>query len=376
MYPTADWDGATSFQMVEYCTMPNGTGGILIQGRCDTRVEPPTFWSLVHKEFVSMLTSPSSWCLSFFVAFVYSYVTSDWLREKLENGCLGCCFKCLSGAPGQTVALLLFWAGISSWYFDWPFPIPEVHFVTVQALGCQLPAWPPMQWVLNLAAVLLLCLIWFTCFRTYFLYNVLAPLIVLVLAWAVVSHWYFDWPDMANPLSPPPMRSHPFLAHKIPQWPPMQWGLNGLAVLLLAMIICPCLRQFIAGIVATVGGVAMAVFNSASLLVWGGCGFLSSAEGAAGAALGATEGALGLEGMAGAASAGLAGVESAAATVEGAFGAEAAAVSDAVAGVVATVESVTAAEAAAAAAAAEAAAGVGFEGVGAVVLLDALCVVQ
>jgi len=339
-------------------------------------VEPPTFWSLIRKEFVGMLTSPSSWCLSLFVAFVYSYVSSDWLREKLENGCLGCCFKCLSGAPGQTVALLLFWAGISSWYFDWPFPSPEVHWVTAQALGCQLPAWAPMQWVLNLAAVLLLCLIWFTCFRTYFLSNVLAPLIVLVLAWAVVSHWYFDWPDLAKPLSPPPMRSVPFIGHKIPQWPPMQWALNGLAVLLLAMIICPCLRQFVAGIVATVGGVAMTLFNSASLLVWGGCGFLTGAEGAAGAAIGATEGALGLEGVAGAVGAGLAGVESAAATVEGAFGAEAAAVSDAAAGVIATVESVSAAEAAAAAAAAEAAAGVGFEGVGAIVLMDALCVVQ
>jgi len=375
-YPTADWDGASSFQMVEYCTLPNGSGGILIQGHCDSRVEPPTFWSLVRQEFVGMCTSPSSWCLSLFVAFVYSYVTSDWLRDKLENGCLGFCFKCLSGAPGQTLALFFCWVGISAWYFDWPFPSPEVHWVAVETLGCSVPAWAPMQWVLNLAAVLLLCLIWFTCFRTYFLSNVLAPLIVLVLAWAVVSHWYFDWPDLANPLSTPPMRSVPFIAHKIPQWPPMQWTLNGLAVLLLAMIICPCLRQFVTGIVVAVGGIAMALFNSASLLVWGGCGFLTGVEGAAGAAVGATEGVLGVEGVAGAVGAGLAGVESAAATVEGAFGAEAVAVSDAAAGVIATVESVTAAEAATAAVAAEAAAGAGFEGVGAIVLMDTLCIVQ
>lgn len=80
--PTANWDGASSYQIAVSCTLFNGTSGVMIGGQCMAGIEIPTTWSVVKREIPKLLSSPRSWLCSLSVALIYTYVTSSWLRGK------------------------------------------------------------------------------------------------------------------------------------------------------------------------------------------------------------------------------------------------------------------------------------------------------
>ncbi|CAK0820068.1 unnamed protein product, partial [Prorocentrum cordatum] len=52
LFPQSTRDGAASFQIARFCSVPDGTRGILIEGECNTDIQPPTFWALASSELL------------------------------------------------------------------------------------------------------------------------------------------------------------------------------------------------------------------------------------------------------------------------------------------------------------------------------------
>jgi len=102
--PSADWDGASSFQIAVGCNMHNGSSGILIAGRCHLGIEVPSAWSIARAEVPLMLSSPYSWSCSLTVALLYTYLMSPWFRGAVKPAVNPLC------APVRGVVRWL-WAG-------------------------------------------------------------------------------------------------------------------------------------------------------------------------------------------------------------------------------------------------------------------------
>lgn len=362
--PAAHWDQASSWQIARYCTAPNGSHGYVISDECDTNIEPPTWSLLVKRGIWTMLLSPVSWMVSLFVAVVYAYVSSIWFRrlmqmcQDLQLG--GCCTKAcghmMFSVVWQTIAVVVGWAILSRYYFGWPHvrhPLAVPEMMEVPLMGVHLPSWPASQWAFNLASIFMLCLV-IPQIRRRILEDVVPQILVLSIAWGVASAWFFGWPDFYSwPPRPPPMKADPIFG-MVPQFPPMAWALDMLAMLLLVLIVCPCLRVYVAEAIAGLGVLVMTCFNSAATAIFGAATGVEAVVGTGTAAVAGVEGAAGT--VATAVLAVETGVSAAAAAVDSAVATEAAAAADAVTAFLATLESTVAAEAAAASTAAAAAA--------------------
>jgi hypothetical protein len=82
--PTADVDGASSYQLLQNCQAKNGTAGIVIGGKCDTQIQIPSYGFLFLQEAGELLTSPVSWLFTFAVVFLYTWIMSAWFRSQLK----------------------------------------------------------------------------------------------------------------------------------------------------------------------------------------------------------------------------------------------------------------------------------------------------
>lgn len=80
--PTDTRDGASSYQIAEYCRLYNGTEGVIVGGECTLGIHVPTVWGTVHTEGLQMFLSPRNWLCSLTVALLYTYLTSSWVQEK------------------------------------------------------------------------------------------------------------------------------------------------------------------------------------------------------------------------------------------------------------------------------------------------------
>lgn len=368
--PAADWDQASSWQIARYCSAPNGTQGYFIGGGCNTNIQPPSWSVLVKRSIWTMVLSPASWVVSLFVALVYAYVSSVWLQRivqmckdaELGGCCTKACGRAMCSVALQASLVLVGWAVLSRCYFGWPVLLhPQAAPPMLSTpLGVQLPAWPPSQWAFNLASVLVLCMV-FPPVRRRILEDVVPQILALVVAWAVASSWLFGWPDFYSwPPRPPPTKVDPLLG-VVPKLPPMAWALDLLALFLLVLIVCPCLRVYVAEAIAGLGVLVMTCFNNLASLVFGATTGVEAVVGTGAAAVAGAEGAAGA--LANAALAVETGASAAAAAVDSAVATEAAAAADAIAAFLATVESTVAAEAAASSAAAVAAAQAASSGV-------------
>lgn len=83
--PTANWDGASSWQMAVTCVLHNGTMGLVVGGTCMTKgMELPTLGTTVRQALRERLASPESWLFTIAVVFLYLYFSLPWFREKLS----------------------------------------------------------------------------------------------------------------------------------------------------------------------------------------------------------------------------------------------------------------------------------------------------
>ncbi|CAK9104661.1 unnamed protein product [Durusdinium trenchii] len=163
--PTANWDGASSYQKAVVCQLSNGTSGVLIGGQCHVGIHVPSMSSVVVQEVPAMLSSWRSWSMTLLVTLIYCYMMSEWCREKLRPAVKVATWPIvtpirstyqggIARKVGVLVLLIAAWAAGTFRYWGLP-PHPE------KVARGEVPELPLMEWgwlgISLLALLLLLC---------------------------------------------------------------------------------------------------------------------------------------------------------------------------------------------------------------------------